>query len=232
MGQNIEHLSLLKISCKNKKREVSSLFRKGKTEMINCVMFRHGETDWNVQNKIQGITNIPLNNNGIKQAYTLAKRLKSFNFDEFYSSDMDRAIQTAKIIMQELNYDTKNLFLSVHLREVNYGIVEGMDRNEMRKKYKHLFCDIIDNINHPFCNDTAFPEGETKREAFKRLVSLLTKIDKNKNKIKNIALSSHGNLLSFIPLFTLSKKVSFQNCDFLQFTFCAEKGIFSNIRLI
>lgn len=84
--------------------------------------------------------------------------------------------------------------------------------------------------NHPLSDDTAFTNGETKREAFTRLITLLTKID-TLLPGKRVALSSHGVMTSLIPLFILKKNIEFKNCNFLQFTFSAKNCSFDNIKI-
>lgn len=195
--------------------------------MIFCTMFRHGETDLNLSNKIQGRTDVPLNETGIRQANTLAKKIKDIPFDIIYSSDLLRAKETALFVHQgrKIPFITTPL-----LREIDFGIAEGMDRNEMRIVYKDLFFNIINNPDHPLCNDTAFEQGETKREAFQRLVTLLKKIE-IEHPNKNVALSSHGVLCELIPLFALSQRINIKNGCFLKFTFSGKESIFSDIKM-
>lgn len=193
--------------------------------MISCVMFRHGETEWNVENKIQGSTDIPLNENGIFQAKLLATKLSLHDFDFFYSSPLSRALKTAEIIRGRF---PSTILTSGLLKEIDFGEAEGMDRLEMRQRYKSLFCDIIDNPKHPLCNDTAFKGGETKREAFERLLSFLNKIDKE-HPNKKIAISTHGVMLSLIPLFIENKKISFPNATHIEFDFCSKNCSLYNI---
>jgi broad specificity phosphatase PhoE len=83
---------------------------------------RHGETDWNVQRKLQGQTDIPLNENGEAQAKEVAKKFKDIKFDLAYSSDLLRAKRTADIILLE-----KALLVqtTVSLRERKFGTLEG-----------------------------------------------------------------------------------------------------------
>lgn len=61
---------------------------------------RHGQTDWNIQRKVQGTTDIPLNENGIRQAQELCKNLedRKISFEKIYTSYQTRAVKTAQIV--------------------------------------------------------------------------------------------------------------------------------------
>lgn len=85
-------------------------------------MIRHGQTDWNVQRKIQGQQDIPLNAVGEQEAKELAKKFKDVHFDFAFSSDLLRAKRTAEIIALEhkLAVETTKL-----LRERHFGKLEG-----------------------------------------------------------------------------------------------------------
>ena len=76
---------------------------------MNIYIVRHGETNYNKQNLFQGLTNIPLNSNGKKQAEELAEDIKSININYIYSSPLKRAIQTANIINK---YFSKDIIIS------------------------------------------------------------------------------------------------------------------------
>ena len=62
-------------------------------------IFRHGQTDYNVEKRVQSFLDIPLNSNGIAQAQALAKNLSNVQFDCIYSSTLSRAFDTAKIVL-------------------------------------------------------------------------------------------------------------------------------------
>ena len=65
-------------------------------------LVRHGETDWNRQHRIQGLTDIPLNETGRAQARATGRLLSRRSFDGIYASPLDRAMETARIIADEL----------------------------------------------------------------------------------------------------------------------------------
>lgn len=98
-------------------------------------LVRHGETDWNAAGRIQGQTDIPLNEAGIKQAKALAARLSREEriWDAVISSDLKRARQTAAIIAQELNIPL--LDSDTRFRERSFGEVEGTTEEDRLKRW-------------------------------------------------------------------------------------------------
>ncbi len=88
--------------------------------MLELWLIRHGETDWNAQERIQGASDVPLNATGRAQAAALARRLAATRFDVVVASDLDRARATATTALP--NADVR---LDPRLRELHYGDFEG-----------------------------------------------------------------------------------------------------------
>ena len=70
---------------------------------MKLYVVRHGQTDWNVQHKLQGSVDIPLNSTGLKQAQELSTKIETLDFNLIISSPLSRALETAKIINQKKN---------------------------------------------------------------------------------------------------------------------------------
>ena len=97
--------------------------------MITTIgLIRHGLTEWNSLGKAQGISDIPLNEEGLAQAEATAKRVSSEPWDIIYSSDLSRALQTAEIISKALGINSVNT--DNRLREINCGQIEGTTEEE------------------------------------------------------------------------------------------------------
>ena len=108
--------------------------------MTTIYLTRHGQTEWNKAQIMQGWQNSPLTHLGNKQAYKLGERLKSILFDAIFSSDSDRAFHTAKIITQNQNQNQNQKQNQVQeinkltaLREINLGEWEGKSISEFEQ---------------------------------------------------------------------------------------------------
>ena len=116
-------------------------------------VFRHGETDWNREGRLQGHTDTPLNATGLAQARALAEKLLPHRLDAVVSSDLSRALTTAQIVAQTLGIP---LFIEPGLREVNVGAAEGLLWAEAKTRFGEGLTERWYSDG-----DVAFPGGET-----------------------------------------------------------------------
>ena len=137
---------------------------------------RHGQTDWNVQGKTQGRTDIELNEVGIKQAKQTKEELKKVDIDLIICSPLKRAKQTAEIINEGRNIQ---IIFDNQIIERNFGEFEG-------KKIK--FDEFWDYNAHP-----RYQRAETIQEIISRISNFLDKI-KKEYKDKNVLLVTHGGV--------------------------------------
>lgn len=104
--------------------------------MTQLTLVRHGQTDWNLARRYQGQQDIPLNAEGLKQAHTLATLLSEEVFNAIYSSDLQRALQTAQILLDDRGIP---LITDTRLREIGFGEWEGELFQEIFAKYPERF---------------------------------------------------------------------------------------------
>ena len=95
---------------------------------MSIFVIRHGKTDWNTLSKIQGQSNIELNEIGIKQAEEVRDKIEQKNIDLIICSPLDRTKQTAEIINKNLKLPIK---YNDNLKERNFGIFEGKTSKEI-----------------------------------------------------------------------------------------------------
>ncbi|MFV0593410.1 MAG: histidine phosphatase family protein [Draconibacterium sp.] len=150
---------------------------------------RHGETNWNVQQRIQGQRNSPLSENGILQAELAANALAKREFDILISSDLERAVETAKIINTQLALPCK---YNAALRERSFGIVEGMNFAEMKQQYPDQY-QSYKSRDPKF----AFSGGESLEQLFARVTTEIENIA-GEYADQKVLLVSHGLVLEMM----------------------------------
>ena len=102
------------------------------TETVLGLM-RHGQTDWNVSLRLQGISDIPLNETGLAQAEAASEKIHSSDWDLILASPLQRAQKTAEIIASKTGLD---IVLVPDLVERSFGVAEGLSHPEWRKLYE------------------------------------------------------------------------------------------------
>lgn len=102
---------------------------------------RHGESTWNIEGRYQGQTDVPLSHVGVLQAASLAGRLTGLNFAAVYSSDLQRAVQTAQAVTERLN-GPPQLILEPELREIDVGELSGLVYADIRERHAQYLSDL------------------------------------------------------------------------------------------
>ena len=104
---------------------------------MKLVLVRHGQSVWNLENRFTGWTDVELSENGIKEAKEAGKLLKEneFTFDVAYTSVLKRANETLNIILKELGEENIPIHYSWKLNERHYGALQGLNKDDTRKKY-------------------------------------------------------------------------------------------------
>ncbi len=179
---------------------------------MKLFLIRHGQTDWNVQGKLQGHSDIPLNAEGISQAERAAQIYERFQIQEILSSDLQRAKQTAQILanhwkIQSFEHDPR-------FREVHLGEAEGISRDLIKSNYGEKFYDTWASSD-PKDFHVQFPQGETRREAAERFLEGLRQSASS----SVLAIVSHGLVLkSVVSIFvdTVSSPFWIQNLTALE----------------
>ena len=96
--------------------------------MATLILIRHGESEWNRAGRIQGQVNSPLTDLGINQAKAIRDYLSGILINqelEIYTSPLDRALQTAEIIAQGINYPSRKIIIEERLNDFNLGEISG-----------------------------------------------------------------------------------------------------------
>ncbi|MCT4604955.1 MAG: histidine phosphatase family protein [Marinisporobacter sp.] len=168
--------------------------------MTKLYLVRHGQTKWNIESRAQGSKNVELTDEGRNQAILLAERMKNYRIDAIYSSDLDRAYETAKILGNTLNIEVKKID---GLREMSFGEWEGLTNEEIQKDYKEHYT-VWRNDPHK----ANIPGGEKLLDVQKRGLAAIYRIVKE-NKNKNIIVVSHGVTIKSIILGVMDIDLSY-----------------------
>jgi broad specificity phosphatase PhoE len=154
--------------------------------MGRLVIVRHGETAWNAEGRIQGHSDIELSERGVLQARAVAKRLAGTHIDAAYSSDLVRASDTAKMILEDRDVALSQNHL---LRERYYGVFEGLTVDERRDQFPAMFqASLVKDL------DFAPTGGESSRQTLIRIGPFVTEI-KARHLDETVLLVGHGGSL-------------------------------------
>ena len=190
--------------------------------MSILVLVRHGQSQWNLENRFTGWVDVPLSKKGIDEAISSGKKLKDFEFDTMYVSHMIRAVQTLHYILIESNSKKTPIFKheekrvgrwehnytgdfekeipvyqSVELAERYYGDLQGLNKQKTREKYGdeqvHIWRRSYD-VNPP--------NGESLKNTCERTLPYYKKhILKDLKDGKTVLVSAHGNSLRSIVMY-------------------------------
>jgi probable phosphoglycerate mutase len=155
--------------------------------MTRVIVVRHGQTEWNVEARIQGQGDSRLTAEGLAQARRIASRLAREPFDVLVSSDLGRAAGTARAIAQRC---AKPIVLDARLRERHFGVGEGMTYEEVDRAYPGAFARIR-NVDPDF----VIPGGESRRQFHARVVSAMDSIAQAHDG-RTIVVVTHGGVLA------------------------------------
>lgn len=178
--------------------------------MTTLVLLRHGQTDWNLTHRYQGLTDISLNETGEQQAREANQKLKNLglHFDAVYCSDLDRAQKTARFALKGL-FPFERIKLDRRLRERSFGIYEGgpYDKEYLPACYRTA----MENDPEGF----RFPEGESLLDVEKRVRPFYDEI-LARHPDETVLLVAHGSLLSIIRFIADNQPVLDKNRKRLQ----------------
>lgn len=148
--------------------------------MTRLILVRHGSTDWNRDKRMQGHSDIELNAEGLKQAETAARALEGLLVDEVYTSDLKRAVETARLIATR---HERQPVVDPDLREINEGDWEGLTVEEIRARWPEVWARRATRSR---------PGGESPEEALARVLSALGRVLQKHNEGTVVVVTSQG----------------------------------------
>ena len=186
--------------------------------MIKLVLVRHGQSEWNLENRFTGWTDVELSEQGVREAKEAGKVLKEkeYHFDLAYTSVLKRAEHTLDLILKEMGEENIEIKRSWRLNERHYGALQGLNKDETRKKYgdeQVLLWRRSSDVRPPELevtdprypgNDPKYkdltedelPKTENLIDTIKRVMEYWnTDIKPDLEKGRNIIIAAHGNSL-------------------------------------
>lgn len=153
----------------------------------NLYIFRHGQTDLNKEERLQGQSNNPpLNAEGLAQAKALATQFTDIKLDIVYTSPLKRAYQTGEVVAKSKNVP---LIVDKRLIEGNFGIAEGMLKTDIQKQLAQEYKRWRDFSDMDF----AFEGGESKQQILNRVLDFIAFLQTQP--YQNIAVSAHSAVI-------------------------------------
>lgn len=156
-------------------------------------IFRHGETDYNREQRFQGHLDIPLNETGTAQARQLIAPLERLGIQAIFSSDLTRAVQTAQIIAGKLGIP---ILSDPGLREAHLGEAQGLTIEQIEEK---LGKETVARWRSPFLTDAdaSYPGGETGRQVLERALQALERLLRlaENSHYERIGVATHGGVI-------------------------------------
>ena len=183
--------------------------------MSHLFLVRHGQSEWNAENRFTGWVDVDLAPQGKLEAVKSGELIKltKINLDFFYTSFQKRAIETLKLILNTLRIKDEKVIKAWQLNERHYGVLTGLNKIEMIKKLGekkvHQFRRSWDIKPEPLDKKSEFhplniktyeavsteniPDSESLKDTFKRVTDYYQTEIKNYLKDENVLISAHGN---------------------------------------
>lgn len=155
------------------------------------VLIRHGQSQWNLENKFTGWVDVPLTAKGEEEARNAGEKLKDYKFDQAYTSKLQRAQNTLKLLLQNNVQPNIPITEDKALNERMYGDLQGLDKTETEQKFG---VEQVKIWRRSY--DIAPPNGESLKDTAARVMPyyeavILPQLQQN----KNIIIAAHGNSL-------------------------------------
>lgn len=189
-------------------------------------LMRHGQTEWNLAQRVQGWNDTPLDKEGQKQIRLAAEKLAGEEIETIYASDLKRARKSADIASNILD-------LPVHytkrLREMNFGKAEGMKKSDLPTVFPYIY-QAFNDINNPDRYETGYPEGETIGEVQQRFMKFINKLYEEGR--ERVLLVTHGMLVRIFAETCLKKTIRLDNGAVLRVVFDEKTKKFKSAKVL
>jgi len=165
--------------------------------MAHLIIFRHGQSTWNLENKFTGWVDVELSAKGVEEAKNAGAKLKGYTFDYAYASDLKRAQNTLTLALETAGHSTITPVYNKALNERMYGDLQGLDKQETAKKYGE---EQVKVWRRSF--DIPPPNGESLKDTAARVIPYFeSEIIPKLKAGKNVVIAAHGNSLRALIMY-------------------------------
>ena len=161
--------------------------------MLRLYFMRHGETVWNTERRYQGMTDIELSEEGLRQAECAAKRFKNIKIDKIYTSPLKRAMKTAEKIAAEKGLE---IISEDDFREIHFGEWEGKTVPELTEKYGESYTNFI-REPHKY----GFPGEGSVENVINRIKPGIDRLIAEEK--GNVLIVSHGGIIRLMIMYIM-----------------------------
>ncbi len=159
--------------------------------MARLILLRHGESQWNLENRFTGWVDVPLSPRGIQEAQDAGVKLKGFTFDRAFTSVLSRANETLRLVLEAVGQTGIPIEKDKALNERMYGDLQGLNKAETAQKYGEA---QVKTWRRSY--DVKPPGGESLKDTAERVLPYFeTKIKPYLFKGETILIAAHGNSL-------------------------------------
>jgi 2,3-bisphosphoglycerate-dependent phosphoglycerate mutase len=177
--------------------------------MSTLIIFRHGQSVWNLENKFTGWVDVELSPKGVEEAKSAGAKLKGQVFDYAYASDLKRAQHTLKIALETAGHKPLTPIYDKALNERMYGDLQGLNKADTAAKYGDEQVKIWRRSY-----DIAPPKGESLKDTAARVIPYFeSEIVPKLKEGKNVVVAAHGNSLRALIMY-LEKMTPAQILEF------------------
>ncbi len=187
---------------------------------MKLILLRHGESQWNLENRFTGWEDVPLTVSGINEAKFAGRQIhkKKIIINSLFSSQLQRAMHTAEIVADTIHFNRQDIKYDWRLNERHYGSLQGLNKSQTAAKYGERQVQIwrrsfdvspprldFNDKRHPRFNkkfstiNQTLPSGESLKDVIYRLNPFFEEyLEKIKNNLGNHLIVAHSNSLRAI----------------------------------
>lgn len=189
-------------------------------------LMRHGQTDWNIEGRVQGWNDTPINKKGIEQAHLAGEKLANEEIETVYSSDLRRAKKTSEIVSAALDLP---LHYTKRLREMDFGKASGVKKTDLAAKFPYIYA-AFNDVNNQERYDVRYPEGESIGEVQQRFMKFVNKLLDDRR--QKVLIVTHGMLVRIFAESCLKKTLRLENGSVLRVNFDEKSKKFKSAKVL